>query len=95
MTYLLTNFVPNVFKGSIHRSFETVADALAIGGILALYQHKILETKVYRFFSKNLWLIALAIPICISLNGNNLKGMIGLGPKFLYNAFGITGMNIF
>ena len=42
-SFFLFDFYPDVMTGSIHRSFETVVDSIANGGIMALTPFKIIE----------------------------------------------------
>ena len=53
--FYFQDFYPNVMTGSKHRSFETVMDSIAIGGIIALipfgiYQLKLINFKERQFF---------------------------------------------
>lgn len=41
IAYFLIPQVPEVLRGSVHRSFETVADALAVGGLAYFFRQRI------------------------------------------------------
>lgn len=89
------DFIPIFLTGSIHRSFETVADSLAVGGLLALLpKEKIANNKVVIFFSDKLVLLFGLILSFQFLNGSYIVSLIGLLPRYIYNLSGITLINL-
>lgn len=91
--YMFLNFIPDIFRGSIHRSFETVADSLAIGGIMALSKEKIINSKIYHFFKEKLTVLFAIILMLQFLNSSFLVDVIGLRIRYVYNFFGLTIIN--
>jgi peptidoglycan/LPS O-acetylase OafA/YrhL len=88
-------FIPLFLKGSIHRSFETVADALAIGGVLALLpQKRIQNCKIVLFFKNRLGLLMGVILFLQLLNSSFTVKIFGLLPRYSYNCLGISVINI-
>lgn len=93
-SYLYFTAIPNVFRGSIHRSFETVADSIAIGGMLALIPfEKISKSKYVLFFKNKIWLLVIVICLFQILNSSVISATFGLIPRYIYNLFGLTTIN--
>lgn len=94
-SFFLFDFYPDVMTGSIHRSFETVVDSIAIGGIMALTPLKTLkENKIIKYLdSKTYILFALVLAIQF-LNSVFIREVFGLKIRFIYNLFGISIINI-
>ena len=93
--YLYFTSIPEFLTGSIHRSFETVADSLAVGGILAIYGDVILEKKWFLFLKNKTFLLILIILGIMMLNSPLVSNDFGLKPRYLYNLFGLTVVNAF
>ena len=93
ISYMFLNFIPDVFRGSIHRSFETVADSLAIGGIMALTKEKVINSKIFHFL-KNKIILLVGIVLTIQfLNSSYVVELLGLRIRYIYNLFGLTIIN--
>jgi peptidoglycan/LPS O-acetylase OafA/YrhL len=90
VSYLFIPQIPNLLRGSIHRSFETVADSLAIGGILAVSVQEILRSKIYIYFKYKIFLLLLMIFSFQFLNSPVLTSLFGLKLRYFYNLFGLT-----
>ena len=88
------DFIPIFLTGSIHRSFETVADSLAVGGLLALLpKERVVNNSIVKFFSNKLVLLFLLIVGVQFLNGSYVVKAVGLLPRYIYNLGGITLIN--
>lgn len=95
ISYMYFVSIPDVFRGSIHRSFETVADSLAVGSLLAIIPfNKILEHKYFIFFRDKLWVILVLVLLISFFNSSFAVELIGLKTRYFYNLFGITIINI-
>ncbi|MGH2665087.1 acyltransferase family protein [Flavobacterium sp.] len=94
ISYLYFDFIPDILKGSNHRSFETVADALAVGGILAIKGKDIQHHKWFLFFKNKIGLLFLIVLLIMVLNSPEVVEMFGLKPRYLYNLVGLTTINI-
>ena len=95
ISYLYFKEIPNVFRGSIHRSFETVADSLAIGGILALLPIQLfLESKYFTFFKNKIWILLILILIIQMTNSSIMVSYFGLIPRYVYNLLGLGIIHI-
>lgn len=92
--YFLTDWLPEVLDTSVHRSFETVCDALAVGGILYVKREELFKMKWYRFFLDRPYLLFIVIFLLTTLNGSEVRKMFGYSPRFFYNIAGITIINI-
>lgn len=94
VSYLYFPFIPNVLAGSIHRSFETVADSLAIGGIIAMLPiQQLSESKYFSYFKNKIGLLILLILFCQLLNSSFVVSQLGLKIRYLYNLMGLTIIN--
>ncbi|MEO8234797.1 MAG: acyltransferase [Flavobacterium sp.] len=91
--YMFLNFIPDVFRGSMHRSFETVSDSLAIGGIMALTKEKVINSKIFNFLKNNIFLLIVIVLAIQFLNSSYLVEVIGLRIRYIYNFFGLTIIN--
>lgn len=91
--YLFFDDIPDLLRGSIHRSFETVADSLAIGGLIAVCYNKIISHKIYKMIENKIWGLILLIIFLQSLNGSFMVDIIGLKTRYFYNLFGLTILN--
>ena len=86
--------IPDVFRGSMHRSFETVADSLAFGAILAISsKEKLLQSKVFKFLTNKIVLLVLILLFFQMLNSSFLVSEFGLKIRYVYNFFGLTIIN--
>ncbi|GGZ80995.1 acyltransferase family protein [Algibacter mikhailovii] len=94
-SYMIIGGIPKILTGSIHRSFETVVDSLAIGGLLALVSSKTIgEYKWVGFFKhKNGYLFLIIIAIQF-LNSSFVRELFGLKIRFVYNLFGLSIINV-
>ncbi len=92
-SYLYFNFIPKFLSGSIHRSFETVADSLAVGGVLALYDFDEISNKWTNFFKNKNCIIFIIIIFLMFMNSSYVVDVCGLKPRFFYNLFGLTFIN--
>lgn len=94
VSYLFFNAIPDVLRGSIHRSFETVADSLAVGGIMAILPlQKIIESKYFLYFKNKIGLLILVILLFQFMNSSFAVAQFGLKIRYLYNLFGLTIIN--
>jgi peptidoglycan/LPS O-acetylase OafA/YrhL len=94
ISYLYFHFIPNILSGSIHRSFETVSDSLAIGGIIALAENYLKSSKTVIFFKNKTFFLIVLILIFMILNSSIVSAEYGLKPRYLFNLFGLTIINI-
>ena len=94
ISYMFINAIPEFLRGSLHRSFETVADSLAVGGILALRQEKIIRSQIFLFFKNKIWLLILIIMLLQMCNSSWTVATFGLAPRYFYNLIGLCGVNI-
>lgn len=95
VSYLFFKFIPEVLKGSVHRSFETVVDSIAIGGLLALIPfQKILKIKKITYFKNKTLLLFLIVLFIQVLNSTFMRELFGLKLRYIYNLFGLSIMNL-
>ncbi|TGD57161.1 acyltransferase family protein [Flavobacterium humi] len=94
VSYLYFDCIPDILKGSNHRSFETVADALAVGGILAIKGNDLKNHKWFPFFKNKVGFLVLIVLLMMLLNSPDVVAMFGLKPRYLYNLVGLTTINI-
>jgi len=92
--YLYCSSIPDFLRGSINRSFETVADTLAIGGVLALLSQKKRFTKQIGYFKNKIWFLILIILFVQLLNSSWVVADFGLKPRYFYNFIGLTIINV-
>ena len=92
--YMFFHNIPAFLRNSIHRSFETVADSLSIGGLLAISSLRVKESKFYHFFENKYWILLLVIFFLQLLNASWLVRIIGLKIRYVYNLLGLTLLNI-
>ena len=90
----LRGIVPDFAKSSLHRSFETVSDALAIGALGYLLKEKLslLFSKYYRWYF--LISVIMIILLLAGLNSSILVSKVGYIPRYLYNLIGIVLINV-
>lgn len=94
ISYMYFKEIPDVFRGSMHRSFETVADSLAFGAILAISsKEKLLQSKVFKFLTNKIVLLVLILLFFQMLNSSILVSEFGLKIRYVYNFFGLTIIN--
>lgn len=92
--YTYTNLFPTL-SSSLHRSFETVMDSIAIGGVAALINVNTIQyKKVLSFAEKNIYLLLGVIIVFQSFNTSALRELYGLKFRYFYNVFGITIINL-
>ena len=94
ITYMFIPGIPQVLKGSMHRSFETVADALAIGALMALFKERIFKSKLLPAFKWLLLPLVLLILFIQFLNSSYAVELVGYASRFGFNSIGILIMNI-
>jgi peptidoglycan/LPS O-acetylase OafA/YrhL len=94
LSYFLFPAIPSFLRGSIHRSFETVADALAVGALISIYLDEIKNSKFFQLSKKFIWIAPIIILAFLYLNTSNAVIAIGHGSRFLYNSVGIFVINI-
>ena len=87
--YLRLDFIPEVFTGSMHRSFETVCDALAVGALGFLMKEKALSFSRKYFTWYYLLSVAVLVFILGALNASEIREIFGYTPRYLYNSIGI------
>ena len=87
MGFWFFNF-PEIMEGSVHRSFETVMDALGFGSLAYLYREKISNWKYFSYLSNPV--IILVIVGMQFLNSSQALVLMGYTPRFAYNALGIS-----
>lgn len=94
VSYLFVHAIPDVFRGSLHRSFETVADSLAMGGILAIItKEKIINSKIFKFLKDKILILILMLFFFQMLNSSLLVELFGLKIRYFYNFVGLTIIN--
>ena len=94
VSYLYFDFIPDILKGSNNRSFETVVDSFAIGGIMAMLpMQKITASKYFLFFKNKIGLLILVILLCQFMNSSFSVVQFGLKIRYLYNLIGLTIIN--
>lgn len=94
VSYLFFSFIPEILRGSIHRSFETVADSLAIGGLIAIVPiYEFTKSKCFIFFKDKIWLLVFIILLFQFMNSSYLVSQFGLKIRYLYNLIGLTIIN--
>jgi len=94
-SFFLFDFYPDVMIGSIHRSFETVVDSIAIGGIMALTPFKIIQkNKIVNYFKNKTFIMFLLVLGIQFLNSVFVREIFGLKVRFIYNLFGLSIINI-
>tara|TARA_B110000444_G_scaffold101847_1_gene96185 strand:+ start:1100 stop:2161 length:1062 start_codon:yes stop_codon:yes gene_type:complete len=86
--------IPSLFLESTGRSFETVSDALAIGGIIYLNQNKIQSSKFFNYFSNKIYLCIILILITLCLRSNFIPIDLKFKLRLVYYFFGETIVNI-
>lgn len=92
--YLYFTCIPDFLRGSIHRSFETVADSLAVGGIIAIIPfQKFEEQMFFKYFKNRIVIILLIILLIQLLNSSWVVADFGLKPRYFYNFIGLTIIN--
>ncbi len=91
--YLYFQNIPDFLKNSVNRSFETVADSLAVGAIFAILKDKIEVHRLFMFFkNKILFLFVLILGIMV-LNSSLVSEKFGLKPRYIFNLCGQTIIN--
>lgn len=93
IVYFFVPQIPIFLSGSIHRSFETVADALAVGGVAYFFQEKIRQLSIFKRLANNVGIICILIFLLVIVNSSALREFMGYGPRIFYNAIGITLLN--
>ncbi|NHN26171.1 acyltransferase [Flavobacterium jejuense] len=94
VSYLYFKIIPDVFRGSLHRSFETVADSLAMGGILALItKEKVVKMKVFIYLKDKIFILVLMLLFFQMFNSSVLVKIFGLSIRYFYNFIGLTIIN--
>lgn len=93
MSFMIFLFVPSVMHGSIHRSFETVADALAVGALIALFFKNISCSKLQGVFNKTILIVPIIILIILFTGSPIAVTMFGYIPRAFYNLLGIFILN--
>ena len=79
---------PEIMEGSVHRSFETVMDALAFGSLAYSYREKIINWKYFGYLSS--LVMVLLIIFIQTLNSSQSIVLFGYLPRLVYNTFGIS-----
>jgi peptidoglycan/LPS O-acetylase OafA/YrhL len=92
---LLPNF-PDFISGSIHRSFETVADSLAFGGLAYFFSNNINRFLVLKKLNIPTTFIILFLFLCLIqyTNSSYLVNIFGYKPRIFYNLIGLTILNL-
>ena len=94
-SFFIFDFYPNVMTGSIHRSFETVMDSIAIGGIIALIPFESLrKLKLINYFKDKTTFLFSFILLIQFLNSTYIRELLGLKIRFIYNLFGLSVINL-
>lgn len=93
-SYFIPFFIQNLLFDSNHRSLGTVADALAIGGIMAIYLKEIESSKSFKRFKKLFFLTPLIFTVVLFTNSKAFLELFGHVGSFFYNIVGITIINI-
>jgi peptidoglycan/LPS O-acetylase OafA/YrhL len=95
LLYLFCDFIPDVFSGSIHRSFETVADSLAIGGLMILLPKDTIQSHpIVKYFKSKIWLLIGLILLMQMMNSSVIVNIVGLKTRYFYNLIGLSILNI-
>lgn len=95
ISYMYFHFIPDILRGSVHRSFETVADSLALGGLLAITpREKLINSKAFSFLKNKIFLLVAFLLFFQMLNSSILVDYLGLKIRYIYNLFGLTIINL-
>lgn len=92
--YMFSDAIPIFLRESNNRSFETVCDALAVGGVLTLRRDQLFNNKYYNYIMQKPSLLIFIIFSTSILTGSLTREIFGYLPKIIYNAIGITIINI-
>tara|TARA_A100001015_G_scaffold73817_1_gene81897 strand:+ start:674 stop:1738 length:1065 start_codon:yes stop_codon:yes gene_type:complete len=87
-------FLPDFLILSKGRSFETVADALAVGGIIILNKNQIKSFRIFKYLCKNIIYCVLLIILTELLRSHLIPEEYSLKLKIVYELFGQTVGNI-
>ena len=88
--YMIFEDISFYFRQSIYRSFETVMDSFAIGGVIALLTVEKLKCHKAISYFKNKWFVLLIIIFSIQfLNSPFVREIFGLKVQFIYNTIGL------
>lgn len=88
------DFFPKILLQSTGRSFETVADALAVGGIIYLNENKIRSLKIFHFFAKYIYICLVSIIIIEIFRSELIPLELKFEFKIIYYFIGQTLINI-
>ena len=95
LSYIFFNeFLPDFLIFSGGRSFETVADALAVGGIIVLNKNQIKSSRIFKYLCKNIIYCVLLIIITELLRSHLIPKEYSFKLKVIYQLFGQTLGNI-
>lgn len=89
----MRGIAPIFSQGSLHRSFETVCDALATGALGYLLKVEISKAVLKYYKSGVLLFCGILIITIAALNSSVLVSEVGYIPRYLYNIFGIGIIN--
>ena len=88
--YMIFDNIPVYLKGSVYRSFETVMDSFAIGGLIALFTiEKLKNHIVISYFRNKIFLLIILIFFIQFLNSPFIREIFGLKVRFIYNTIGL------
>ncbi|MGB0975218.1 MAG: acyltransferase family protein [Flavobacteriaceae bacterium] len=92
--YTYTNLCP-VLSSSLHRSFETVMDSIAMGGLAALVNFKLKWGKTLLSFAERYMYLLISVVFVIqAFNSSAIRKLFGLKFRYFYNAFGLSIINL-
>jgi peptidoglycan/LPS O-acetylase OafA/YrhL len=94
--YILIPGIPILLTGSIHRSFETVADSLAIGGLAYLFRNEIICYHSFKKLERNNSIIFFVCFVFLLqfLGSKYIIGVVGYLPRIFYNGIGISILQV-
>ena len=87
-------FLPDFLISSSGRSFETVADSLAVGGIIVLNKNQIKSFRIFKYLCKNIVYCVLLIILTELLRSHLIPEEYSFKLKVVYELFGQTIGNI-
>ena len=88
------DFFPDILLQSTGRSFETVADSLAVGAFIYLNEKRIRSLKLFQFFAKNIYLCLVLIIFIEFFRSEIIPTELKFEFKIIYYFIGQTIVNI-
>lgn len=88
------DFFPDILLQSTGRSFETVADSLAVGAIIYLNEKRIQSLKIFQFFAKNIYLCIFLIIFIEFFRSEIIPTELKFEFRIIYYFIGQTIVNL-